>query len=168
MGQATRGATATEAEAAILTDASKVISAAVAHSLARAGDSVSASGLRVLVMLDAAGSMNLSSVAERLGVNASTASRTCERLVIEGLIDRRDDATDRRHVALTLTTRGRRFVRNVMAERRAVLVRVLEAMPEDSRHDLIRGLEGFVAAAARLADNRQTVDGESAMLRWLI
>jgi DNA-binding MarR family transcriptional regulator len=111
---------------------------------------VSTPGLRVLVLLDARPSMNLTAVAEHLGVNASTASRSCDRLVVEGLVDRRDDPDDRRNIVLTLTKEGRRFVRAVMAERKRVLVRVLEAMPPETRDDFVRGLSAFSAAAAEL------------------
>src|SRR4051812_15918700 len=114
-------------EAEVLMSASKVISAAVAHSLAAAGDTVSAPGLRVLVMLESAGSLNLSAVADGLGVNASTASRTCDRLVVDGLVDRQEHAEDRRQVALSLTASGARFLGRVMADREAALMRVVDS-----------------------------------------
>ena len=133
-------------DAEVLMAASKVISAAVAHSLAAAGDTVSAPGLRVLVMLESAGSLNLSAVADRLGVNASTASRTCDRLVVGGLVDRQESAEDRRQVALSLTASGARFLERVMAERKAALMRVVESMPSGARAALAAGLGEFVAA----------------------
>src|SRR5689334_24560326 len=86
----------------VLLDASKVMAAAIAHSLAAGDQRVSVPGMRVLVMVQAHGALNMSAVAEGLGVNASTASRTCDRLVTAGLLDRRDDVEDRRHVSLTL------------------------------------------------------------------
>jgi DNA-binding MarR family transcriptional regulator len=141
---------ATTAEADVLMRASKVVSAAVARSVAVAGDRVSMPGLRVLVLLEARPSMNLTAVAEHLGVNTSTASRSCDRLVVEGLVDRRDDPDDRRNIALTLTKEGRHIVRAVMAERKRVLVSVLEAMPPQARADLVRGLAEFSDAAADL------------------
>jgi DNA-binding MarR family transcriptional regulator len=147
--------------------ASKVISAAVAHSLALADDTVSAPGLRVLVMLDGSGPLNLSAVAEGLGVNASTASRTCDRLVVADLVDRRERADDRRQITLSLTERGAAFVDGVMRERQAVLMRVLESMPADARRSAVDGLAAFVAAAAAMSDSDG--DGRHAeIIRWLI
>jgi DNA-binding MarR family transcriptional regulator len=155
-------------DADVVMQASKVISAALAHSLALAGDTVSAPGLRVLVMLDAAGSLNLSAVAEGLGVNASTASRTCDRLVVDGLVDRREQAADRRQVALSLTESGSAFVDRVMSERRDVLMRVLDAMPADERARLVEALTAFVAAAATLGDADGADDGHGEIIRWLV
>jgi DNA-binding MarR family transcriptional regulator len=152
----------------VVIQASKVISAAVAHSLALVGDTVSAPGLRVLVMLEEAGSLNLSAVADGLGVNASTASRTCDRLVVDGLVDRREQAEDRRQVALSLTDRGSQFLRRVMREREAVLMRVVETMPRHEQDTLIEGLAGFVAAAAALRDDQRPDRGHGDMIRWLL
>ena len=90
--------------------ASKVMAAAVAYSLEVADPKVTLSQLRVLVMVHDGGPLNMSAVAQRLGVNPSNASRTCDRLVRGGLLDRRDAEDDRRNVSLTLTPSGRRLV----------------------------------------------------------
>jgi DNA-binding MarR family transcriptional regulator len=156
------------ADATALLEASKVFAAAVAHSLAGVEDQVSVPGLRVLVMLRAVGTMNVSAVADALGVNASSASRTCDRLVVAGLLDRRDAADDRRQVALTLTTRGTRFVDDVMAERRRALVSVASTMRPADRQALVSGLAAFVAAAASMND-RASLDGsDGPLLRWVV
>ena len=49
---------------------------------------VSVPQMRVLVLLWTGEPLNLSAVAEGLGVNASNASRTCDRLVAAGLVER--------------------------------------------------------------------------------
>ncbi len=151
-----------------LLKASKVISAAVAHSLARVEDQVSVPGLRVLVMVHDQGTMNLTSVAEGLGVNASSASRTCDRLVLAKLLDRRDNASDRRHVSLTLTPRGRRFVEDVMTERQAVLNSVVDAMAPAARKSLMAGLKAFVKAAESKSSSPDLADGRGLLLRWVV
>lgn len=148
--------------------ASKVITAVVAHSLAAVENQVSVPGLRVLVILQAKGPLNLSKVAEALGVNASSASRTCERLVAAGLLDRRDSANDRRHVSLTLTDRGMEFVDNVMNERLGILTQVIAAMPVEERRNLMSSLEAFVTAAAWLTDHPGIDDTTGRLLRWVI
>jgi DNA-binding MarR family transcriptional regulator len=155
-------------DAETLLDASKVISAVVAHSLASVEEKVSVPGLRVLVMVRSHGPLNMSAVAQALGVNASSASRTCERLVTAGLLDRRDAANDRRRVSLTLTPKGRRFVDGVMEERRAVLLQVVEAMPPRAQRSLLAGLKAFVAAAAALGDQPHLDDSTGPLLRWIV
>lgn len=147
---------------------SKVMSAAVAHSLATTDGALTMPQLRALVMLDDRGPLNLSAVAAGLGVDASNASRTCDRLVTAGLLDRRADERDRRHVSLTLTDEGRKVVEALMAERRAILGRVLTRLTGTERAALSTGLTAFLDAAARgEQDGADLADGDGRLLRWL-
>jgi DNA-binding MarR family transcriptional regulator len=147
---------------------SKVVTAAIAHSLAAADATVTLPQLRVLVMVHDVGPMNMSGVAEGLGVNPSNASRTCDRLVRNGLLDRREDPDDRRNVALTLTPAGGRLVRSMLGQRRAVFAQVVEQMDPDSRARLAEGLRSFNDAARGLSvDGAGLTDGEGHLLRWL-
>jgi len=81
--------------------------------------------LRVLVLASMQGALNLGAVAEALGVHASNATRTVDRLVVAGLLDRRDSPADRRQLELRLTSKGRDLVESVMSHRRAWARRVL-------------------------------------------
>jgi DNA-binding MarR family transcriptional regulator len=147
--------------------ATKIITAAVAHSLAAVDAQVSMPQLRVLVMIGAHGPMNLSSVAEGLGVNASNASRTCDQLVGLQLLDRREDERDRRHLVLSMTSAGEQLLDSVMRHRRSVLQQVVGGMPADDRQNLSAALTCFVEAAARLSETGEIDDGEGHLLRWL-
>ena len=69
--------------------ASRAVAAAMVRSLESVDASVSVPQMRVLVLLWTGEPLNLSAVAEGLGVNASNASRTCDRLVAAGLVDAR-------------------------------------------------------------------------------
>jgi DNA-binding MarR family transcriptional regulator len=148
--------------------ASRVVSAAIAHSLAIADAKVTLPQLRVLVMVQDGAPMNMSAVADGLGVNPSNASRTCDRLVRSGLLDRREDPDDRRNVALTLTPAGRRLVAAMLGQRRAIFAQVVESMSAEERSALTAGLTGFNHAARQLStDGRGVSDGEGHLLRWL-
>src|SRR3954471_13654966 len=122
---------------------SKVISAAIAHSLAVADAKVTLPQLRILVMLDDSGPLNMSAVAEGLGVNASNASRSCDRLVRAGLVDRRDDPGGRRNVLLPVPSQGRRRVASMLRQRRAILSRVIDRMWGADQERLVAGLLAF-------------------------
>ncbi|TMC00021.1 MAG: MarR family transcriptional regulator [Chloroflexi bacterium] len=52
-------------------------------------------------------------IADALGVAASTVTGITDRLVKQGLIERREDTADRRVVRLTLTADGRRLTTEV-------------------------------------------------------
>src|SRR4051794_22929027 len=100
---------------------SRVITAAVVRSLSVADPRLTVPQLRVLVMVSAEQGLSVNAVAKGLGVNASNASRTCERLVAAGLLQRDEHTDDRRRVVLTLSSAGRRLVDSVMEVRRTEL-----------------------------------------------
>jgi DNA-binding MarR family transcriptional regulator len=151
-----------------LVRASQVIAAAVVRSLATVDSTVTVPQLRVLVMLSVHGKMNLSSVAERLGVNASNASRTCERLVAASLVERREDRQDRRQIVLSLAPSGRRLVRAVMRRREELLTTVVREMSPRDRDGLMTSLAAFNAAAGEVAANGTEDHGHGEQLmRWL-
>jgi DNA-binding MarR family transcriptional regulator len=103
--------------------------------------------MRVLVLLWTGEPLNLTAVADGLGVNASNASRTCDRLVSAGLVDRTDDPADRRHVVLTLTERGRGFVELIMERREQELAAITARMTDTDRERLLAALLPFNTAA---------------------
>jgi len=156
------------AEVDVLMRASKVVSAAIAHSLAVADAKVTLPQLRVLVMVEDGAPLNMSAVAEGLGVNPSNASRTCDRLVRSGLLDRREDPDDRRNVVLSLTPAGRRVVRSMLGQRRTIFQQVLDGMRAADRAKLSAGLTAFSDAARDISVRGVGLsDGDGHLLRWL-
>ena len=105
--------------------ASRAVAAAMVRSLESVDASVSVTQMRVLVLLWTGEPLNLSAVAEGLGVNASNASRTCDRLVSAGLVDRGELTADRRQRVLTLTRKGRTFVEQLMDRREQELAEIV-------------------------------------------
>jgi len=128
--------------------ASRAVTAAVVRALESVDPTVSVPQMRVLVLLWTGEPLNLSAVAEGLGVNPSNASRTCDRLVAAGLVDRGERAVDRRQVALTLTEEGRHFVEQLMDRRERELATIVDRMAESDRSRLMAALEPFNAAAS--------------------
>ena len=91
---------------AVLT-ASRVLVAIAARSLADAGEQVTLTQYRSLVILASRGPQSMAALAEAVAVTPPTASRLCERLVRKGLVRRRADRRDRRQVRIALTEAGR-------------------------------------------------------------
>lgn len=133
--------------------AARVLVAVIAKSIAEVEDQVSLPQLRVLAMLATQGPLNLIAVADALGVHPSNATRTVERLVVSGLVDRRDVPADRRRVRLTLTVEGRALVDSVFEHRRAAIERVVARMPESKRTALPGALESFAEAAGEVPEH---------------
>jgi DNA-binding MarR family transcriptional regulator len=79
-------------------------------------------------------------------VNPSNASRTCDRLIKAGLLDRRDSPEDRRNLTLSPTPAGRKLVDRVIEHRRAAIGCVLRKMTSAEREMLATALDRFAAA----------------------
>lgn len=127
--------------------ASRALVGIAAASMGDVVDVVTVPQLRVLVMLYTRGPLNLVAVADGLNVNPSNASRTCDRLLKAGLLDRRESPVDRRNVTLTLTAAGRQLVEKVTRRRRTAIQRVLRKMPAAERDVLTDALGAFADAA---------------------
>ncbi|CAM3258806.1 MarR family transcriptional regulator [Mycobacterium intermedium] len=127
--------------------ASRALVGIAAASIAAVDDSVTVPQLRVLVMIDTRGPLNLAAVAEALEVNPSNASRICDRLIKAGLLDRQEAVNDRRHIVLSLTSAGRRLVNKVIKHRRAAVTRILRDMAPKDRELLKTALDRFATAA---------------------
>src|SRR6478735_5811217 len=95
-----------------------------ARSVMEVDQIVSSTQLRVLVFIATRGPQNPGDIAVELGVHASNATRTSEKLVRAGLIERQEDPEDRRYVKLTLTVAGEKLVEQVIAHRRNALAEV--------------------------------------------
>ena len=65
--------------------------------------------LRALLVIDRAGSLNLSGLAGLLGASASAASRLCDRMQAAGLVSRDRAVLSRREIVVVPTESGRRL-----------------------------------------------------------
>ena len=102
---------------------------------------------RVLVVLDGAGPLRMGDLAERIGVHPSTLSRTVDRLVGAGWLERASGAESRREVHVRLTARGQQLVDDVTTQRRSGIARVLASLTPDGRAAVHKGMEVFASAA---------------------
>ncbi|WP_431240481.1 MarR family transcriptional regulator [Mycolicibacterium aichiense] len=123
-----------------------------AASIAEISEVVTVPQLRVLVMIDTQGPLNLASVAAALDISPSNASRICDRLIKAGFLHRQDSAADRRNISLSLTTEGRQLVRKMNRHRRRAITRALRAMSVKERQSVVNALDTFAVAAGEPAD----------------
>lgn len=157
-------ARATEALLAV----SRTMTAVVARTLTAVAEEITVPQLRVLVLLDSRGPMNLSSLAQHLDVNPSNASRTCDQLVASGTVERAAAEGDRRRVQLRLTDRGTAFVAGLMAARRDLLRAVVDRVPPDDLAVLARGLEAFSVAVAAAPPEETVGLPDGRIIPWLL
>ena len=155
------------ADVEALLEASRLLTAVAAHSLATVQPMLTTPQLRVLVMLGSRGPLNLSAVASGLGINPSNASRTCEQLVAAALVTRRTNPEDRRAIELRLSAEGAGLVQRLMAERRKVFGQIARRMDPEDRGHLATGLRQFLRAAAALSDSGTLVEADGTVPGWL-
>ncbi|NYV77107.1 MarR family winged helix-turn-helix transcriptional regulator [Streptomyces sp. UH6] len=102
--------------------------------------------LRALRLLEAEPELNLTALAQGMGIGTPTASRLCDRLEAAGLVSRLLHPYDRREVRLVLTGTGRQVLGEVADRRSQALAEVLAGMDPVAREALRRGLRAFPAA----------------------
>lgn len=147
---------------------SRTMTAIVARTLSEMERDITVPQLRVLVLLNSLGRMNLSAIAQHLDVNPSNASRTCDQLAGAGLVRRAADPADRRNVVLQLTDEGASLVADLMTGRRRLIDGVVARMSVKDQKALAQGLEAF-SAAVEAAPVEETVglpDGR--LIPWLL
>ncbi len=104
--------------------------------------------LRALLVIDRAGSLNLSRLAGLLGASASAASRLCDRMQAAGLVSRDRALVSRREIVVVPTESGRRLAEWVRGRRRAALGGLLAGMSAGGRDALARGLGELAGGSA--------------------
>lgn len=103
--------------------------------------------LNALLAVERAEGVNLGGLAAELSMLLSSASRLCDRLVANGLVERVPGRADRREIALYLTPSSRALLGELRRIRRRSLTETLERMSAAGRAALLRGLTEFSAAA---------------------
>lgn len=119
------------------------------RSLATVGVPITLAQYRMLAVLDADDGQNVRDLAGRLGVERSTATRMCNRLVAAGLIERSGDPSDRRAVVISLTDEGRAAVAAVTRARRDTVATLLRSLAPARREQLIDLLDEFSGLAEK-------------------
>jgi DNA-binding MarR family transcriptional regulator len=132
--------------------ASRVLVAVAARSLADAGEHVTLPQYRALVVIASKGPQGVAELAEALAVTPPTASRLCERLVRKGLVNRRADRLDRRHVRIGMTRAGRRIIDDVTKRRRAEIASLVANVPTEDRFSVVEALQQLCKTAGEVPE----------------
>lgn len=141
-----RGAASSAVTDATLTT-SRALLGVVARSVASALEVVTLPQFRVLVLLSSQGPLRTGVLADRLGVNASTFSRSLDRMVAGGWVQRVPNPDSRREVIIDLTDDGRRLATTVTERRRREYRAVLSRLSPADQDAIAHGFELFNAAA---------------------
>jgi DNA-binding MarR family transcriptional regulator len=114
--------------------ASRALLAVAVRSLAASEVDVTIVQYRTLVVLAGSAPLSLTKLATELGLQPSTASRLCDRLITKGLITRARSRTSGRSIEIALSPAGAKVVRDVLEARRIALTGILAKLtPEQQR-----------------------------------
>ena len=126
--------------------ASRALLGIVARSMADALEHLTLPQFRVLVVLAGSGSTRMGSVASRVGAIPSTFSRTIDRMVEGGWVERRESPESRREILVDLTEQGGRLVDQVMKHRRRQVAAVLTSLTPEEQRQITNALDLFSTA----------------------
>lgn len=132
--------------------ASRALVAVAARSLQDLPEDVTLPQFRVLVELAARGPQRVADLATVLGVESSTATRMCDRLVRKRLVHRRRASQDRRAVRIALTSEGLDLVAHVSVRRRQEIAGILKRLPRKDRGVVQSALRAFADAAGAVPE----------------
>jgi DNA-binding MarR family transcriptional regulator len=131
--------------------ASQLLVAVSARSIESVDESITPTRFRLLVILRSRGPINLSELADHLGVTPATVTRTITRLTSAGLVDKQPNPIHRREVVIGLTPAGNAVVARVTQRRHDEIARIVARMPEQSQRELVTALAAFNEAGGGLA-----------------
>lgn len=105
------------------------------------------------------GPLQVRDLASRLGLDASTVTRSVDGMVRDGLVRRtRDERGDRRRVFVALTSRGRTLAKKLVRCADEYSDRILERIPPDRRQDVLFALAVLVEAVDGLQGNCEQME----------
>jgi DNA-binding MarR family transcriptional regulator len=132
--------------------ASRVLVAIAARSLADAGEEVTLTQYRSLVVLASRGPQGVAALADAVAVTPPTASRLVDRLVKKGLVRRRTDRQDRRQVRIALTETGRHLIDAVSARRRQEIATLLATVAPETQRSVVDALSQLAQVAGEVPE----------------
>jgi len=122
--------------------------------------------LHVLSILESDAPLSMGKLADALDVSIASATGIVDRMEQRGLVERGQQADDRRVVLVEPTVAGLAVFSDLDAHRRAGVARLLERMTDAELAALLKGLRAMTAArvavAAEAASSGDTKPGDTA------
>jgi len=109
---------------------------------------VSLAQCHAVLELEEQGETTIGKLAESLGLDKSTLSRTIDGLFNVGLVKRFPHQNDRRYMSIVLTQQGQATCGKINRSNDEYFTRVFQAIPEE-KHDLVLECFGIVAEAMK-------------------
>jgi DNA-binding MarR family transcriptional regulator len=131
---------------------SRLMVGLAARTLGELNIDVTLTQYRVLIVLASRGPQRTVDLAEELGVQSSTVTRMCDRLIRKELVRRRQRPEDRRVAWLGLTEGGKELVGETMQRRRNEIARLVREVAVPQPEAVAAALTALVIAAGETPD----------------
>jgi DNA-binding MarR family transcriptional regulator len=131
---------------------SRVLMGLTARTLDERNVDVTLSQYRALVVLASRGPQRTMDLADELGVQSSTATRMCDRLIRKGLVRRFQRTEDRRVSWLGLTESGKDLIGSTMLRRRDAIIHLVSQVGGPVPDGVASVLTALVTAAGETPD----------------
>ena len=118
---------------------------------------------RVLFTLIEHGERTAGELAEEVSVSPPTITGITDRLVKQGLVERREDPRDRRIVVLCLTDEGRQLTLEIAEKSRVYLGEVFETLSAERLAEICSALEDLASANAKVRDRADAAAARQAV-----
>ncbi len=105
---------------------------------------VTLSQCHAMVEIGRAGSISVNDLANLLGLDKSTISRSINNLVEQDLVTREPDPENRRYLSIGLTAKGQALFSEIESGMEQYYQDVYNALPEDKREQVLECLEILV------------------------
>ncbi len=105
---------------------------------------VTISQCHALVEIGRAGKISLIDLAELLGLDKSTISRTINNLVDAEIVKRETDPENRRYISIQLTDKGTEVFKSIEDNMFAYYSSIFRSIPEDKRNQVLESLQILV------------------------
>ena len=148
--------TETSAEA-LLSELGAVLASEKATFAARCHErSISMAHVLVMSVIDKAGPIPMTRIAELIGSGLPTATGLVNRMVERGLVRREHDTRDRRLVLVNLTDAGAAEVRELHEARQRRMAAAIAQLPGPEQDGLLAGIRSLRSALERINQGDET------------
>jgi len=104
--------------------------------------------------LEQNGKSKMNNLAKHLKISPPATTGLIDRLIVQGLVVRKDDSYDRRIVWIELTAKGRGIIKSISKQKSEALVKIFRKISPKDREHYLNILQQVVKITASLPDKK--------------
>ena len=117
---------------------------------------VSLAQCHTILELGEQGRTTIGELADSMGLDKSTLSRTIDSLVKKGLVDRVPNPSDRRYTLINLTKSGESTCKRINATNDAFFEQIFKAIPKGEHDKIVHSFDLLVEAMSNKGESKKT------------